>query len=103
MDNNLFNILIAILTLVISLGGGYLITLIKQNFDLAKLNNYYNIAKEVVMSIEQLSPKLDNTLKKEKSIELILSITKNKITKEQADILIEAAVYEVKKLLTNLK
>ena len=36
MDNNLFNILIAILTLVISIGGGYVIKLIKQN-----LGRYY--------------------------------------------------------------
>lgn len=99
MDSSLFNLLISILTVIITAGGGYVINLIKKYFDSSKLTNYYNIAKQVVMSIEQLYPDLANEDKLQKAIDLILELTHNKITADQASTLIEAAVYEVKKLL----
>ncbi|MGL5311735.1 MAG: phage holin, LLH family [Peptostreptococcaceae bacterium] len=99
MDSNLFNLLMSLLTLIITVGGGYIINLIKKHFDSTKLTNYYSIAKQVVMSIEQLYPDLANEDKKQKAIDLILELTHNKVTSDQASTLIEAAVYEVKKLL----
>lgn len=100
MDNNLFSILMSILSLIIAIGGGYVIKLVKQHFNSSQLTNYYDIAKQIVMSIEQLYPDLSNTAKKQKAIDLILELTHNQITASQANTLIEAAVYEVKKLLS---
>lgn len=103
MSSDLFNMVLSLLLIIISFGGGYLIKIFKQNIDISKFNNYYSIAKQVVMSIEQLYPELDSKLKKQTAIDLLLKLTNNNLTAEQANTLIESAVFEVKKLLQNSK
>lgn len=99
MNSDLFNFILSAILLIISFGGGYLIKLLRQDIDTSKFSNYYTIAKQVVMSIEQLYPELDGQSKKQHAVELLLKLTNNKLTLEQANTLIESAVYEIKKLL----
>ncbi|MGL5348414.1 MAG: phage holin, LLH family [Peptostreptococcaceae bacterium] len=101
MNSDLFNFILSVVLLIISFGGGYLIKLLKQDIDVSKFSNYYTIAKQVVMSIEQLYPELDGQSKKQYAVELLLKLTNNKLTSDQANTLIESAVYEIKKLLQN--
>ena len=53
------------------------------------------------MAIEQLNPELAGVDKKDLALSKLLELTNNKITSEQANTLIESAVYEVKKILQN--
>ena len=101
MDSNLFNSLLTIITFVITIGGGFLINYLNKKRESQNLKDYYNISKQIVMSIEQLNPELVGADKKELAISKLLELTNNKINSEQANTLIEAAVYEVKKLLQN--
>ena len=101
MDSNLFNSLLTIITFVITIGGGFLINYLNKKIESQNLKDYYNISKQIVMSIEQLNPELVGADKKELAISKLLELTNNKINSEQANTLIEAAVYEVKKLLQN--
>lgn len=101
MSNDLFNLILSLLMLVIATGGGYIVKLFKENLEGSKFASYFDIAKQVVMSIEQLYPSLANEDKKKEAVALLLKLTNNKLTEEQANTLIEAAVFEVKKLLNN--
>lgn len=101
MNSNLFNLLLTILTLVITVGGGFLVNYLNQKLGSQKLQDYYNLAKQIVMAIEQLNPELAGGDKKELAMSKLLELANNKISYEQADTLIESAVYEVKKLLQN--
>lgn len=101
MDSNLFNLLLTIITFIIAIGGGYLITYLNHKIGSQKLQDYYKVAKQIVMSIEQLNPELTGADKKELAMSKLLELTHNKITSEQANTLIESAVYEIKKLLQN--
>ena len=104
MDGNLINILASLITAVIGIGGIYIINFLNNKIGHEKLQKYYTLAKTIVMSIEQLNPQLDGNDKKDLAINKIVELTKNKITPEEAETLIEAAVYEVKKILQeNLK
>ncbi|RDY24624.1 phage holin [Romboutsia maritimum] len=104
MDGNLINILASLITAVISVGGVYLIKFLGNKIGNEKLKNYYILAKTIVMSIEQLNPQLDGLDKKDLAINKIVELSGNKIKPEEAETLIEAAVYEVKKiLLENIK
>lgn len=101
MDSNLFNLLLAIITFIITVGGGFLVTYLNQKIESQKLQDYYNISKQVIMAIEQLNPELSGVDKKDLALSKLLELTNHKITYEQANILIESTVYEVKKLLEN--
>lgn len=57
------------------------------------------MAKQIVMYTEQTNPNLLSKEKKELAISKILELTHNKITKEQAETLIESDVYEIKELI----
>lgn len=104
MNSDLFNILSTIITSVITIGGGYLINFLRQKNSSQKLVIYYELAKRVVMFVEQTNPNLINEEKKELAIAKLLELTHNKITREQAETLIESAIYEIKKLInTNVK
>lgn len=104
MNFDLFNALSTLVTIVITIGGGYLINFLRQKISSQKLSTYYSLAKQVVMFIEQTNPDLINEQKKELAISKLLELTHNKITSEQAETLIESAIYEIKKLInTNLK
>lgn len=101
MDLNLFNSLLTILTFVITIVGSFLINYLNKKMGSQSLKDYYIISKQIVMSIEQLNPELVGADKKELAISKLLELTNNKISSEQANTLIESAVYEVKKLLQN--
>ena len=98
MNQNIFNLLLGIITLVISVSGISLINYLNQKTYTEKIKNYSITAKQVVISIEQLNPQLAGIDKKELSINKLIDISNKKITREQADILIESAVFEIKNL-----
>ncbi|MGL4914077.1 MAG: phage holin, LLH family [Romboutsia sp.] len=103
MDSTLFNVLLSLITLIGAIGGSYLVNFLRQKIGNDKLNSYYNMAKQVVMAIEQANPQLAGLDKKELAINKLIELTGNKITHQQADTLIEAAVYDIKKLLSSVK
>ena len=99
MDSTLFNLLLTIITFVISISAGFLVNYLNQKLGNQKLQYYYDLSKQIVMSIEQLNPQLAGADKKELAMSKLLELTNNNITSEQANTLIESAVYEVKKVL----
>ncbi|WP_042275159.1 phage holin, LLH family [[Clostridium] dakarense] len=101
MDSTLFNLLLGIVSIVISVGGVYLINFLNNKIGAEKTKHYYDLAQKVVMSIEQSNPQLAGIDKKELALNRLVELSDNKITKKQADTLIEAAVYDIKKLLKN--
>lgn len=102
MNADLFNALSSILTAIITIGGGFIINYLKHKSNNVKLESYYSIAKQVVMFIEQTNPDLINEDKKDLAISKILELTHNKISRAQAETLIESAVYEIKKVLKQM-
>ena len=101
MDSSLFNVLLTLITFIIAVGGGFVVTYLNQKIVSQQLQDYYTIAKQIVMAIEQLNTQLAGADKKELALSKLLELTNNKITSDQASTLIESAVYEVKKLLQN--
>lgn len=101
MDSTLFNLLLCVMSIIISTGGVYLINFLNDKIGAEKTKHYYDLAQKVVMSIEQLNPQLAGIDKKELALNKLVELSDNKITREQADTLIEAAVYDIKKLLQN--
>ncbi|MEF9992183.1 MAG: phage holin, LLH family [Romboutsia sp.] len=99
MNENLMNFLLSLITLVISGGGIYIIKYLNDKIGKEKIQHYASIAKTIVMSIEQLYPEFAGVDKKDLAVKKLLELTNNKINEIDADTLIEAAVYEVKKLL----
>lgn len=100
MDSTLVNTLLSLISLIIAVGGGYLVNFLRQKIGSDKLINYYAMAKQIVMAIEQANPQLDGIDKKELAVNKLIQFSNNKITQQQADIFIEAAVYDIKKLLS---
>lgn len=101
MDGNLMNLLLALIALILGSGGLYIIKFLNNKIGQDNVKHYYQIAKTIVMSIEQLNPSLSGVDKKDLAIKELAKLTNNKISEEDASRLIEAAVYEVKKLLDN--
>ena len=100
MDTTLFNVLLSLITLLITVGGGYLINFLRQKIGTEELTKYYEMSKQIVMAIEQANPQLAGIDKKELAVNKLVQLSNNKITDQQADMLIEAAVYDIKKLLS---
>lgn len=100
MDINLMNLILALIALIIGSGGAYLIKFLNNKISADNLNHYYQIAKTIVMSLEQLNPGMAGSDKKSLAIAKLIELTGGKLSEADADRLIEAAVYEVKKLLT---
>ena len=48
MDSSLFNLLLTIITFIITVGGGFLVTYLNQKIESQKLQDYYNIAKQII-------------------------------------------------------
>lgn len=99
MDVNLINLLITLIALVIGIVGSYLIKYLNNKIDHDKLNYYYEITKTVVMSLEQVNPNMSGEDKKNLALAKLIELTGGKINSEDANRLIESAVYEIKKLL----
>lgn len=98
---NVMNILLGIVALVVSTGGGYLIKYLSGKIGSEKMQKYYTLIKTVVMSIEQTQSTLTGEQKKALAVSKIKELTNNLLSEEEIDRLVEAAVYEVKKLLSN--
>ncbi|MGL5711785.1 MAG: phage holin, LLH family [Paraclostridium sp.] len=103
MSESIMQLLIAIISVVITIGGGYLIKYANEKIGSEQLNKYYTIVKTIVMSIEQTNSGLTGEEKKKIAIEKMIQLTGGKLSEEEIDRLIEATVYEVKKLLANNK
>lgn len=101
MDSTLFNLLLSIVSIIIATVGYYFINFLNQKIGTEQTKNYYDLAQKVVMSIEQLNPQLAGIDKKELAVNKLVELSNNKITQQQADTLIEAAVYDIKKLIQN--
>lgn len=99
MDANLMNLLLAVIALIIGTGGAYLIKYLNNKIGADNLSHYYQIAKTIVMSLEQLNPGMSGIDKKALAIAKLIDLTGGKLSEADADRLIEAAVYEMKKLL----
>lgn len=97
---NLVDILLILITLIIGGGGLYLITFLNNKLGSEKMKNYYEVAKTIVMSIEQLYPEFSGVDKKDLAINKLVELTNNKLSYSDAETLIEASVYEVKKILS---
>ncbi|KKY00922.1 hypothetical protein VN21_07785 [Paraclostridium benzoelyticum] len=103
MSETVFQMLIWLISVVITVGGGYLIIYLKNKIGSEKLSSYYNIAKMIVMSIEQTQTNLTSEEKKQIAVDHLKKLTKNKLSDEEIDRLIESSVYEIKKLILNNK
>lgn len=99
MTEQILQVLLGIVSIVISIGGGFVINYIKNKVGNEKLQQYYFLIKTVVMSIEQVYGDLDGEDKKALAIAKIKELVNGALTDDEIDRLIEAAVYEVKKLL----
>ena len=104
IDTELFNIILSIVSLTIGTGVLYFIKYINIKIGNDNLKKYLSLAESLVKAIEQTYPNLSGLDKKELAMRKLLELTYGKITPAQADILIESAVYELKKVLkdTNL-
>lgn len=101
MDANLMNLLLALIALIIGSGGVYLIRFLSNKIGQDKLTAFYQLAKTIVMALEQTNPDMAGIDKKALAVAKLVELTGGKISEADADRLIEAAVYEVKKLLNN--
>ena len=64
MDSSLFNVLLTLITFIIAVGGGFVVTYLNQKIVSQQLQDYYTIAKQIVMAIEQLNTQLAGDDKK---------------------------------------
>ena len=101
MEDYLFKLLVTIVSVVITTLSTFLINYLNEKMSSEKINTCTKLACEIVKSIEQFNPQLDANNKKNLATQKLVELANNKITYEQPDILIEAAVYELKKALKN--
>lgn len=99
MSETVMELLLSIVSLVITIVGGYSISYLKRAIGSTKLREYYSIAKTIVMSIEQTQGTLIGEEKKKIAIDKLVKATNGKLNEEEIDRLIEAAVYEMKKII----
>jgi LL-H family phage holin len=82
---------------------GYAINFINTKIGAENTKKYYNIAKNVVMAVEQQIGNGKGPDKKAEAITIIKQLTKNKLTDDEINILIEAAVKEMNIVLNQQK
>ncbi|WHH58366.1 phage holin [Petroclostridium sp. X23] len=92
----LLSVLIQILVLAV---GTYIIQFIRAKVGEEKLNTYYSYSKMVVTAIEQIFGGGNGADKKQEAMQVLRNLTKGKLSDEQLDKLIEAAVYEMNQVL----
>jgi hypothetical protein len=95
------NFLLSLIALIIGGAGAYLIKYLNDKIGQDKLTHYYQIAKNIVMSLEQVNPDMAGSDKKFLAATKLSEFTNGKISEKEAEVLIESAVYEVKKVLSN--
>lgn len=98
MDINLMNLLFTIIALVFGSVGVYLIKYLDIKIYHDTFDHYYQLAKTIVMSLEQINTYMSGEDKKTLATARFTELTDGRISELDADRLIESAVYEIKKL-----
>ncbi len=98
MSETAIELILSVVSLVITIVGGYLVGYLKKSIGNVKLKEYYTMAKTIVMSIEQTKGSLMGEEKKKLAVDKLVQVSNGKLNGEEIDRLIEAAVYEIKKL-----
>ncbi|MGB9680305.1 MAG: phage holin [Thermoanaerobacteraceae bacterium] len=102
MNNLIMQILTAGVQLIIMVVLGYAIDYLRTKIGLDKMKKYYELAKTFVYAIEQEFGSGNGLEKKAEVINLLRKALGNKLSDEEIDKLIEAAVFEMNYIL-NLK
>lgn len=95
----ILTILTATVQLFIVLGLGYLIKFLKSKISIENLQKYYTLIKLFVESIEQIYGGGQGVIKKKAVVDMVRKTIGNKLTPEEIDKLIEAAVFEMNLVL----
>lgn len=99
MNEYVMQIILAVIGLVISIGGGYLVKYLSAKTGNENLARYYEWAKIAVNAAEQMLGAGAGINKKEEVIAYLIQKFGNKITSEDINKLIEAAVYQMNLVL----
>lgn len=92
-------ILTTIVQLIITIVGGFLINYLMAKIWNEKFNRYHSLARMVVCSVEQTLGDGKGADKKEEAIQALRSLSKNKLSEDQIDRLIEASVHEMNRVI----
>lgn len=92
-------ILKSIVEFVALIGAGYLITYLQKKIGAENLSKYYAWVNIAVNAVEQMIGPGQGELKKQEVIKFITEKLGNKISEKDLNILIEAAVAEINKVL----
>jgi len=103
MKDLVMTFLTAGVKIVVMAALGYAINFINTKIGTENTKKYYNIAKNVVMAVEQQIGNGKGPDKKAEAIAIIKQLTKNKLTDDEINILIEAAVKEMNIVLKQQK
>ncbi|MEQ2129720.1 MULTISPECIES: phage holin [Caldanaerobacter] len=99
MKELIMTILTAGIQLLVMVVLGYLIDYLSTKIGMEKLKRYYEIAKAFVQAVEQQVGPGNGPIKKEQVFKLLKKVIGNKLTDEEIDKLIEAAVFEMNYVL----
>lgn len=99
MRDLIMTILTAGVQLIIMVALGYLIDYLSTKIGMEKLKRYYEIAKTFVQAVEQQMGPGNGPDKKTQVFNLLKKVIGNKLTDEEIDKLIEAAVFEMNYVL----
>ena len=91
--------LMVIVQVVMLVVGGYLVHYIKIKVDKEKFYFFYSLSKTIVISVEQMIGPGHGVDKKQEAVQALKNLTKGKLSGEQMDRMIEAAVYEMNGML----
>jgi len=93
------DLIMTILTAGVMVVLGYLIDYLNTKIDMEKMKRYYEIAKTFVQAVEQQIGPGKGPDKKTEVFNLLKKVIGNKLTDEEIDKLIEAAVFEMNYIL----
>ena len=92
--------LITILTQILILVGlGYFIDFLRSKISIDKLREYYGLIVKFVYAAEQVYGKGTGAIKKQYVINTVKKILGNKLTDDEIDRMLEAAVFEMNLVL----
>lgn len=99
MRDLIMTILTALIQLIILIGLGYLIDYLKAKISTERLKKYYDLITKFVHAAEQTFGDGKGMLKKQYVIDAVKKVLKGRLTNEEIDKLIEAAVFEMNLVL----
>jgi len=99
MKDLIITILTAGIQLIILIGLGYAIDYLKTKISAERLKKYYDLITKFVHAVEQTLGPNTGAQKKAEVVSLIQKEIGNKLTAEEIDKLIEAAVFEMNLVL----